>query len=253
VRFRLTPNAVLWLVYTALLVVLLPHTAWAFARFEPVTNLGTITAWAAAFSFEAAIAALTHRLAKHIEKPPRYSAGIVWLRTFAYRYLNPYAAGLLAAVSVSGLANLAHAVEFGQGLAIFARYSVPPWLYSVGLGGILPVISLLFARVLSEVGETKQERDRELADAKQAEREAKREIARLRSELEQANLRFDAASDLFARLFAAEKRERILFARQKWPELPNKAIAMITESSPAYVSEVLSGDATILRQEAHSQ
>jgi hypothetical protein len=59
-------NVLLWAIYLSLLAVLLPHTAWAFARFEPPGNgsfgiaWGAITAWAAAFAFEAAIAALTH-------------------------------------------------------------------------------------------------------------------------------------------------------------------------------------------------
>jgi transposase InsO family protein len=67
-------NTLLWAIYLSLLAVLLPHTAWAFARFEPPGNgsfgiaWGAITACAAAFAFEAAIAALTHKLAKHMRK-----------------------------------------------------------------------------------------------------------------------------------------------------------------------------------------
>ncbi len=59
-------NILLWAIYLALLVVLLPHTAWAFGRSEsPATGClniqwGVVTAGAAAFAFEAAIAALTH-------------------------------------------------------------------------------------------------------------------------------------------------------------------------------------------------
>jgi hypothetical protein len=69
-------SIVLWVIYLALLAVLLPHTAWAFARFEPANPgwlgvpWGQVTAWAAAFAFEAAIAALTHRLAQRIEATP---------------------------------------------------------------------------------------------------------------------------------------------------------------------------------------
>jgi hypothetical protein len=233
-------NRLLWLIYFALLAVLFPHTAWAFGRFEPETRLGQGTAWVAAFAFEAAIAALTHRLAKHIESTPRYTAGRVALRRFAYRYANPYAIGLSAAVTISALANLAHAVEFGRTLRIVRCSSLMAGLYSVGLGGILPVSSLLFARVLSEVDETEHEQDEKLAAAKQAERQARRELARVQRELEEANVRFAAAGDLFARLFAAEKRDRILFVHQQWPELSNSAIAVITESSPGYVSDVLS-------------
>ena len=66
-------SKMLWIIYLALLAVLLPHTAWAFARFESPAagwlgvSWGIVTAWAAAFAFEAAIAALTHKLAERIK------------------------------------------------------------------------------------------------------------------------------------------------------------------------------------------
>jgi hypothetical protein len=65
-RQRNWSNMLLWAIYLALLVVLLPHTAWAFGRFESPAvgwlniRWGMVTAGAAAFAFEAAIAALTH-------------------------------------------------------------------------------------------------------------------------------------------------------------------------------------------------
>ena len=69
-------SVLLWAIYLALLAVLLPHTAWAFGHFEsPVAGWlglqwGVLSAWAAAFAFEAAIAALTHKLAERIETTP---------------------------------------------------------------------------------------------------------------------------------------------------------------------------------------
>ena len=54
-----------------------------------------------------------------------------------------------------------------------------------------------------------------------------------------AEQRFAAAGDLFARLFAEEKRQRILAASERWPELPAASIAIIAGASPGYVSEVL--------------
>lgn len=51
-------SKMLWIIYLALLAVLLPHTAWAFARFESPAagwlgvSWGTVTAWAAAFAFK---------------------------------------------------------------------------------------------------------------------------------------------------------------------------------------------------------
>lgn len=103
-RQRNWSNILLWAIYLAFLAVLLPHTTRAFARFEPPTvgwlgvPWGVVTAWGAAFAFEAAIAALTHKLATHIESTPRYTAGRVWLRRLSHQYLNAYAAGLLVAV-----------------------------------------------------------------------------------------------------------------------------------------------------------
>jgi hypothetical protein len=58
-----------------------------------------------------------------------------------------------------------------------------------------------------------------------------------------AEQRFAAAGDLFARLFAEEKRQRILAASERWPELPAASIAIIASASPGYVSEVLKSGA----------
>jgi hypothetical protein len=190
-------SIILWVFYLALLAVLLPHTAWAFARFEPPSSgwlgisWGQVTAWAAAFAFEAAIAALTHRLAQRIEITPNYTGGRVLLRRLSYQYLNAYAGGLLVALGVSALANFAHAVEYGQDFAIFSSYQVPPLLYSVTFGGILPLVSLLFARILGDTTDAEDQPDPKLIRAKQV-------IGELEAGLEMAEQRFAAAGDLFA-------------------------------------------------------
>ena len=242
----------LWVIYLALLAVLLPHTAWAFNRFEPQANgwlgasWGVITAWAGAFAFEAAIAALTHQLAKRIETTPRYSAGHVALRRFSYQYLNAYAAGLFVALGVSAQANFAHAVEYSREFAIFDRYSVSPLLYSVTFGGILPLVSLLFARILGDTANTEATSNPELTKAKQTIKElqaaldtAETQITDAEARALAAEQRFAAAGDLFARLLAEEKRQRILAASERWPQLPASSVAIIASSSPGYVSEVL--------------
>lgn len=271
---------ILWAVYIGLLAVLLPHTAWLFAMFESTAttnilgfavDLGDVTAWAGAFAFEAAIAVLTHKLAKHIENgPKRYPVGPKGLAEwpkFKYRYLNAFSLGLVVAVAVSALANLAHSVEFGRSLAIFARWGIEPKVYQMAFGGVLPIVSLLFARVLSNVAETEDAPNPELeelrrvfaewkAKAKETEQNLRSVIAEWQgkaAEAEQrameaeqqahdAETRFAAAGELFARLFNEEKRQRIIAARQTWPELPISAIAIIAASSPSYVSEVLSAE-----------
>ncbi len=226
----------LWIIYIGLLVVLLPHTAWLFAQFEPLNILGDMAAWAGAFAFEASIAALTHKLARHIEAGPKRA--LPWTR-FRYRYLNAYAAGLILAVAVSALANLAHAVQFGKPLAIFTVWGIEPKVYQLAFGAILPLVSLLFARVLSNVSESEEEPNTELDAAKAELTALRRELREANARAEQAELRLNAVGDLVVRLFGNEKRERILAAVEKWPKLTAAAIAVITETSPSYVSEVL--------------
>jgi hypothetical protein len=242
----------LWIIYLALLAVLLPHTAWAFSRFEPKADgwlgvsWGLLTAWAGAFAFEAAIAALTHQLAKRIKATPRYTAGHVGLRRFSYQYLNAYAAGLFVALGVSALANFAHAVEYGRAFAIFDRYSVSPLLYSVTFGGILPLVSLLFARILGDTAHSETAANPELIKTKQIIKELRAELDAAEARISEtearaiaAEERFAAAGDLFVRLFAEEKRQRILAVAERWPELPAASVAIIASASPGYVSEVL--------------
>lgn len=86
-------NPLLWVIYIALLAVLLPHTAWAFAVFEPDGQ--RLVAWSAAFAFEASIAALTYKLIQRIEATPRRRSA--WVR-WRGSYLNVYAGGLLVSV-----------------------------------------------------------------------------------------------------------------------------------------------------------
>ena len=185
-------------------------------------------------------------LAKHIETTPRYTAGRVWLRRISHQYLNAYAAGLLVAVGVSVLANFGHAVEFGRDFAIFGQYKIPSLLYSLAFGGILPLVSLMFARILANTAEADAEVNPELTKSKQTIKQLRAELVSAEGQLvdtearaKAAEQRFATAGDLFARLFAEEKRQRIVAAAQAWPELPAASIAIIADASPGYVSELL--------------
>lgn len=231
-------NFILWLVYGALLAVLMPHTAWAFIQFEPAGTWGVITAWAGAVAFEAAIAVLTHKLAKHIESLPNYKNG---RKRFTSRYVNAYSFGLLVAVGVSTLANIAHAVQFGAEIKIFASWGVPFGVYAVAFGGILPLASLVFARVLSNVNETEHEVDPALTKANDTIKELRTAVRQYEKKANDADARFNAAGDLIRLLTSDDKRERIVAINQRWPALPQAHVATIAESSPAYVSEVLNG------------
>lgn len=232
---RLT-NWLLWLVYAALLIVLLPHTAWAFSQFEPPgwAWLG----WVGAAAFEGAIAALTWRLKQRIEATPRYRAGWIAGRRLVYQVVNVYGLGLLMAVGVSTAANWAHAVEYGRPFAVFSSYEISPAAYSVAFGGILPLCSLLFARILADTRLASDEPDPELEAARAHVQALRAELKASEQERIKAVQRFEAIGDLAVLLTADQKVERIRAAQRQWPGLPDRAIAVITDASPSYVSEV---------------
>lgn len=235
IQHRNWSTALLWAVYLALLGVLLPHTAWAFGRFEPVGSAGL--GWVAALAFEGAIAAFTWRLKERIEGTPRYTAGNVAMRKFRYRYVNIYSAGLLVAIGVSSLANWAHSVEFGGSLVIFTKYAIPPLLYTLSFGAILPMCSLLFARILADVAESEAAPDGALMELKQANSALRRQLA----ESERQLVRAEDAARLLLDLTAEDKARRILAAHQQWPDLSQSILAQLVGASPSYVSQVLAG------------
>jgi hypothetical protein len=72
----------------------------------------------------------------------------------------------LVALGFSALANFAHAVEYGRAFAIFGRYSIARLLHSVTFGGSLPLVSLLFARVLGDTADAEAASNPELTRTK---------------------------------------------------------------------------------------
>ncbi len=118
---------------------------------------------------------------------------------------------------------------------------------------LLPIISLGFANVLSEVVEDEEAPNPELIQLnetikslreqlRESERRVKATEEKVKAAEEKtktAEERFGTVTDMAKALFGENKQERILFARKQWKDLPNSAIAVIAESSPAYVSEVL--------------
>lgn len=265
---------ILWAVYISLLIVLLPHTAWAFKNWEPgvgealelfngITSSDVIS-YVAAFAFEASIATLTHKLSKKIEtskkifKNLRNSDGTTtkvfdgW-ETWKARYANAFALLLVGATLISMMANFAHAVEFGRDLKIFTDWGIPPIIYSIAFGGALPLVSLGFANVLSNVVDDEEAPNPEVEEAKktilslrqqlrETEGKVKATEALVKAAEDRARIaeeRFGAMGDLVKHLFGEDKRQRIIITRKQWPQLPGAAIAIIAGSSPAYVSEIL--------------
>ncbi len=244
----ITVNRSLWTIYLSLLAVLLPHTAWAFQNFEPPSATGAVSpvAWTAAFAFEAAIAALTHKLTAHLERTPKRLTN---LAKFRYRYLNAYSIGLVASITVSSLANLAHAVEFGRQMTIFSAWHIPFAVYALAFGAVLPLISLVFARVLANVPDTENDEDPVLVEAKGTIAELRRQLreseaGRKTAEAERQAIeaRFASTAGTLLKLVSDDKRERILVAHQLWPQLPGASIAIIAGASASYVSEIIKTD-----------
>lgn len=241
-------RTLLWVIYLSLLAVLLPHTAWWFTRSQSPDS--EYLAWPLAFVFEASIFGFTHNLVALIEtsRRMRQREGERWYsynwRKFSKVYLNLNGFGLLVCSLVSGLANFTYSVEFSGTFKLFDHYSVPHVVYHLASGGILPMISLLFAHILAqhEPGEDVPNESEQAAKA--AERAAKKEVSDLRSEVDRLRGELDKSRSEVGKLqllFSEDKRVRIITARELFPEASGSALAQITKTSPPYVSEVLGG------------
>jgi hypothetical protein len=255
---------ILWLVFFSVLLVLFPHAAWAFANWEPTEGIDfygvavpQLSHYMAAFAFEAAIAVLTHKLSEKISKTKPIMKMVknidgtttkvtdIW-KTFVARYVNSFSFLLIIFTGVSIMGNLAHAVEFGREMAIFAAWGIPKEIYVVAFGGSLPIISLGFASVLSNVVEDEEAPNPELQKAETALAEAKKALReselRLKAAEEKARLadeRFGRLGELVKNLFAEEAQKRIVSAYKLWSKLPQASIAIIANASPSFVSETL--------------
>ena len=222
------------LIYLCLLGVLTPHTKWAFSKFEP--EMDEWAAWLLAIFFEAVIAVLTEAVADRIKKTPNFTAGWVWLRKFNHQVLaNPFLWMLTLAVFVSTLANLAHAVECRSDMVIFDVYQFPSALYEVSFGAILPITSLVYAVVLANTDDDPMANP-ELVRANETIRGLRAEV---REEKKKVRELTERVRPEFAELVNEAAQVRINAAKVLWPELPGKYLAVVADSSPGYVSEVL--------------
>lgn len=246
-------QVIFWLAYLCLLAVLLPHTAWAFDSFEPISWLGKSSAWAGAFAFEVVIASLTHKLSMRIANAPKRKD---WIGKALFSYANPYLVGLLLATGVSVMANFAHSVEFGTDLLVYERYSIPPVVYSVAFGAALPVASLLFAWVLAQenifefhdnnaeqrIAELTQKIQSILASNKRLETELKQarvDIENAENAAENARKQTLSIEQVLTAISIENKADRILALRSLPCEIQNIQIAKLADCSPGYVSTIL--------------
>ena len=119
---------------------------------------------------------------------------------------------------------------------------MPSLLYSLAFGGILLLVSLLLVRILANTAETEPQVNPELAEAKQTMKKPRSDseaaegpIADAEARANAAEQRFAAAGDPVVQHFAQEKRQRILAATERWPELPPASVPIIAGASPGYV------------------
>jgi hypothetical protein len=270
-KIRVNNLHLFWGVYMAFLFVLLPQEAWTIGQGQDpsgeVWSLLGVTAsplaWLLALAFSATIAIVTHRLNKHwMEMPNRYKAQDMVRKRFGYRWINVYALTLLITIPISAVANFMHVVEFTKPtLRIFEIY---PWalgVYRFIFGMALPLVSMVFARVLSTMQESEQEEDPAFAKAKAELKEANstirsleqsmrkseqeysariRDAERLANESEQ---RYRAVGDVVRWLFGQDEalRDRIRGIRTTFPNLSQNGIAQLIGCSTSTVNDNLQG------------
>jgi hypothetical protein len=260
-----------WAVYVAFLLVLLPQEAWTIGQGQDQSGeqwqlLGVSAsplAWLLAGAFTATVAVVTHRLNKHwADMPARYKAEDMRRKRFAYRWLNVYAVTLIVTMPISAVANFMHVVEFTKPtLKVFALY---PWTlgaYRLIFGMALPLVSMVFARVLSTMQESEQQDDPAFAKAKAELKEANSTIRelektirqteqdyseRIRQAEQQANeaeQRYRAVGDVVRWLFGKDEnlRDRIRGIRTTFPNLSQNGIAQLVGCSVSTVNEALQG------------
>lgn len=144
-------------------------------------------------------------------------------------------AAVFVAVLAPSIGASVRGVRLGEILA--NSWGLFGWASMVALSTIAIVVSVGFAQKENNQAPTDPEIERLKAEKKAAEHRA--EIAEAAAN--SANARFDAAGDMMRLLMSESKRDRILAARQRWPELPVTWLALVAGTSPSYTSEVLNG------------
>lgn len=134
--------------YLFLLAVLLPHTAWMFAQFEPEQSRDLL-GWAGAIAFEITIAALTHFLAKELAAVSDIAGENFWQRV-KRELVNIPSFLLLSSIIISTVANWTHAYTFANADSAFGTNMIIKIVYSILFGAALPLCSFAYAYVLSK-------------------------------------------------------------------------------------------------------
>lgn len=252
----------LWLVYISILVVITPHTQWMFAQLEPLDRKWV--SWVAAVGFESTIFVVTHLLVDHIQRrklatfnfeKQRMNIWLQWWPVFCYRWLNVYTFLLFVACGISAGANLAHAVEFAQPLRIVTDWGVPSSTLTMAFGGILPLVNLLFAAIISNEDDNEglpdpallqakaelKETKTEVRNARTAQKDAEKRMLNAEQLLAESEQRYRAIGDVVRYLFGTNEplHDRIRFTRKTFPQLSQNGISQILGCSVSTVNEAL--------------
>jgi hypothetical protein len=97
------------------------------------------------------------------------------------------------------------------------------WTTSLALSTILIVISVGYSEKATNVDPKLQE--------------ARDEVKRLREEVKHAQEKLNKAQNWEWLYNGSSKKEKIQVAATRWPEMPNRSIAMIVETNESYVSQ----------------
>jgi hypothetical protein len=225
VNFNFT-TFVIWGVWFMMMGVLLDHTAWGFSIFEsptPSENKPLIS-WMGAIAIEAVQGAATHKLSIRLGAARRSRD---WKKRLSV-YIGWDTFVIILAGFISGLANTAHAMEYyREDLRAFMDFNLPPMLYLIAFGTVLPVVSLAFAALLTKAT---------AEDMEQTEEKSRLEtnVRDLTKQLRKAN----RVQEQLGGLLSGKAKERVLTLLNWKPDLEPSAIAKIAECSPTYVSNV---------------
>lgn len=269
----------LWITYALLLLGYLSHTVWWFSQGQNTGFWGnSILPLMMGVAVEIGVLSLTKLLVNELVLINEQGWNNRTSLQQMFTIINIIALVLVAIVSC--FANFSHAVEFMRPMKIFEAngYGVDPFWYHLLSGAILPVMSLCLALTIAgvEISEHSNNLENEFnkltsdyegalkynEDLLNELNQINAELNQIKNELNQAKQQLKEADDklnqdsrfgkleldkgkrhLITVLFdqAVTKKDRILAAKQLFPDLDNKSISLLCDSSSSMVTQTLNG------------
>lgn len=229
------------LVFVFLLAVMLDHTAYFFAQFEPVDSavsimgfsigFGRIKGFAMALVFELSIWIMTEKLAAHMETIRTRRANFRQrFQTFVDRFINAYGLALGICWTVSFVANYSHALQFGNASTVAKTMGIDVGIAALFAGGVLPFVSLLFSSAIAKTTLAETDSDSTVDNLRS-------ELATVKKQLATANNKIGPAAVLVDK--SANGTDKILAAVELWPNMPNNGLAILAGVSPSHVTKTI--------------